>query len=103
MADKPVIGVIEWPDGGGDRVATDALDTAAGRGGPAVEDMLLVRGGGSVGAAETAVRGAGRFRVVTMSSGRSYGEAYPPLDLSTKLWAELGMVGREGCCSYATF
>ena len=47
------------------------VDAVGGREGPAVEDKLLDGGGGREGAAETAVRGAGRFRVVTMSSGRS--------------------------------
>jgi hypothetical protein len=50
----------------------DEIGGRGGPGGPVLEDILLVRGGGGVGCtAETVVRGAGRFRVVTMSSGRS--------------------------------
>ena len=70
-----------------------------GRGGPVEDDMLLVRGGGGAGcAAGIEVLGAARVRVVTMSSGISYGEAYPPLALSAKLWAELDKAGRACCC-----
>jgi hypothetical protein len=62
------------------------LEEGIGRGGPALDDMLLVRGGGGGGCADGMVGlGAVRFRVVTMSSGRSYGEAYPPFDLLAKL------------------
>jgi hypothetical protein len=70
---SPVIsGCIEWPEGGGDRLAADILEVGMGRGGPAVEDILLVRGGGGVGCAAGMVGlGAARFRVVTISSGIS--------------------------------
>jgi hypothetical protein len=70
---SPVIsGCIEWAEGGGDRLAADILEDSMGRGGPALEDMLLVRGGGSVGcAAGIEGLGAARLRVVTISSGIS--------------------------------
>lgn len=59
-------------------LATVALDGGnEGRGGPELEVMLLLRGGGGGldCAAGTVVRGAARLRVVTISSGRSYGDA----------------------------
>jgi hypothetical protein len=64
---------MEWPDGGGDKLATDAFEGGSGRGGTELEDMLLVRGGGGGGGcvAGTVVLGAARFLVVTMSSGIS--------------------------------
>jgi hypothetical protein len=70
---RPVIcPCIECPEGGGDKLAADMLEEGIGRGGPALDDMLLVRGGGGVGCADGMVGlGAVRFRVVTMSSGRS--------------------------------
>lgn len=82
-------------------VATVALDGGSeGRGGAELEAMLLLRGGGGgVGfAAGTVARGAARLRVVTISSGRSYGDAYPPFDLSAKLCPELAIAGRVCCC-----
>lgn len=82
-------------------LATDALEGgSAGLGGPAFDTILLLRGGGGgVGCnVGTVVRGAARFRVVTISSGRSYGEAYPPFDLSAKLCPELAMGGLVDCC-----
>jgi hypothetical protein len=70
---KPVIcPSVEWEEDGGDRLAADMLEDGKGRGGPELEDILLVRGGGAVGcAAGKEVLGAVRFRVVTISSGIS--------------------------------
>ena len=53
----------------------EANAVEAGGGWAPTLGILLVRGGAEGGAAGTeAVRGAGRLRVVTISSGRSYGE-----------------------------
>ena len=89
---------VEWLDEGGDMLAAEG--GSVGRGSPAIEVILLLRGGGGgVGcAAGTVARGAARFLVVTISSGRSYGDAYPPFDLSAKLCPELAIAGRAGCC-----
>jgi hypothetical protein len=73
VAGSPVIcPCTEWLEDGGERLALDILDGGIGRGGPELEDILLVRGGGAVGCgAVTEVLGAGLRRVVTMSSGMS--------------------------------
>lgn len=100
-AGSPVIDWIDWLDEGGDIVATVALEGGSkGLESPEFEVILLLRGGGSgVGcAAGTVARGAALRRVVTISSGRSYGDAYPPFDLSAKLCPELAIAGRAGCC-----
>lgn len=93
---------VEWLDEGGDMLVVVMLEGGSvGLGSPALEVILLLRGGGGgVGcAAGTVARGAGRFRVVTISSGRSYGDAYPPFDLSAKLCPELAIAGRgDWCC-----
>lgn len=62
---------VEWLDEGGDMLA--AAGGGVGRGSPALEVTLLLRGGGGgVGCTVgTVARGAARFRVVTISSGRS--------------------------------
>lgn len=63
---------VEWAEGGGDKLAADMLEDGKGRGGPELEDILLVRGGGGVGcAAGREVLGAALLRVVTISSGIS--------------------------------
>jgi hypothetical protein len=70
----PICGDKGWTAEGGGRLVVDMLDAGGGgRGSPELDVMLLLRGGGAgtAGAADTAVRGAGRFRVVTMSSGMS--------------------------------
>ena len=64
---------VEWLDEGGDMLVVVMLEGGSvGLGSPALEVLLLRGGGGGVGCtAGTVARGAARFRVVTISSGRS--------------------------------
>jgi hypothetical protein len=66
--------------------------------------MLALLGGGGgceVNAADESCWTLGRFRgfaALTRSVGKSYGEVYPPLALSAKLWALLTSGRCGGCC-----
>ena len=106
---KPPVPGFAFNAEGGTR-PTEVVDPGLGRlgmagygswGGSAPEYMLVLLGGGGwllgdwVSGLGRVEGNCARFLGRLTSIGRSYGDVYPPFDLSAKLWADCGIDGRD--------